>query len=117
MNTHGRNGTMKFSEKNDNDKEWTEEYKDNSVEALRYWVNSTTALFGANYSCNILLLAMKALLEEVGTPAQADRIEEVITSELVKSFDYIRAKATSAEEAEEKSTEWADILPNNKIKH
>lgn len=114
---------MKFSEKNLSDSEWTEEYKDNSVEALRYWVNSTTALFGANYSCNILLLAMKTLLEEVGTPAQADRIEEVITAELNKSYDIIRAKAEGASRTQEEEEEpakdsnvWA-TLKTNKVKH
>lgn len=115
---------MKFSAKSPKDSEWTEEYKDNSVEALRYWVNSTTALFGANYSCNILLLAMKALLEEVGTPAQADRIEEVITTELVKSYDIIRAKEARAgasasikeEELEQDDEAWS-VLLNTKAKH
>lgn len=89
---------MKYKKENSST---LEGYKDSSAEALRYWVNSTSALVGANFTCNVLLLAMRALIEEVGTPDRVEQMETVITKELAESFDIVRNKAYTSSSADQ----------------
>lgn len=71
------------------------EHEDSAADALRYWVNSTTMTLGANFSINMLLQAMKQVIEQVARPDQIERVETVITEQLNESYDYVRAKSPS----------------------
>lgn len=69
------------------------EHEDSAADALRYWVNSTTITLGANFAVNMLLQALKQVVEQVATPDQVERIETVFTEQLNETYDYIRAKS------------------------
>jgi predicted nucleic acid-binding protein len=69
------------------------DHEDSAADALRYWVNSTTATLGANFAVNLLLQAMKQMLEQVADPHQVERIETVITEQLNETYDYVRNKS------------------------
>lgn len=77
------------------------EHEESAADALRYWVNSTTATLGANFSINLLLQAMKQMIEQVSRPDQIERVETVITQQLNESYDYVRSKSPHAEAADE----------------
>lgn len=68
-------------------------HEDNAADSLLYWVNCTMTMCSPNFAVNMLLQAMKELLEKAVKPDQVDRVEEILTAELVKTYDYIRSSA------------------------
>lgn len=94
------------------------EHEDSAADALRYWVNSTTMTLGANFSINLLLQAMKQMIEQVATPDQIERVETVFTQELNEAYDYVRAKSPTTastidklQDEVEKSLDSDDSIP------
>jgi hypothetical protein len=84
-----------------NTSEILQQHEDNAADSLLYWVNCTTTICGANLTVNLLLQAMKELLEQAVKPDQVDRVEEILTAEFTKTYDYIRATLLEPEAVQE----------------
>lgn len=84
-----------------NTSEIMQRHEDNAADSLLYWVNCTTTICGPNFTVNLLLQAMKELLEKSVKPDQVDRVEEILTAEFIKTYDYIRAAALEPEADED----------------
>jgi succinate dehydrogenase/fumarate reductase-like Fe-S protein len=100
-----------------NTSEILQQHEDNAADSLLYWVNCTTTICGANFTVNLLLQAMKELLEKSVKPDQVDRVEEILTAEFVKTYDYIRAamvEPTAVDEYENDTI--PDEVPTTKLR-
>ena len=72
-----------------------------AINGLLFWINSATALHGANFAINYLLNGIKEMIEHVATPDRIDHVEDMLTKSIAESCDIVRQAAMSPEEKQE----------------
>lgn len=90
--TNGRIG-MKKSKKSVLSEEELEYFKKNSLDALLYWVNSTTQVLGVNETLTTLTDVTMSCYVEMVPYEQVERVEKLVKKQVEHVFEILREEA------------------------
>ena len=92
---------MSKSKKSVLSEEEVEYFKKNSLDALLYWVNSTTQVLGVNETLTTLTGVTMSCYVEMVPHKQIDRVEKLVKKQVEHVFEILREQAkVSGQEAD-----------------
>jgi hypothetical protein len=84
---------MKKSKKSVLSEEELEYFKKNSLDALLYWVNSTTQVLGVNETLTTLTDVTMSCYVEMVPYEQVERVEKLVKKQVEHVFEILREEA------------------------
>lgn len=84
---------MKKSKKSVLNEEELEYFKKNSLDALLYWVNSTTQVLGVNETLTTLTDVTMSCYVEMVPYEQVERVEKLVKKQVEHVFEILREEA------------------------